>query len=100
VDGPRAARAPPARGAAVGLFLVIIGTVDDVVRPLLTRRGLQLHPLLVRWRATANLATERSIALREFSATETIDRHSLSCLIDNITNGVHLHCRRRVSSLN
>jgi predicted PurR-regulated permease PerM len=34
----------------VGLVIygvLVIGTIDNVVRPLLTRRGLQLHPLLV-----------------------------------------------------
>src|SRR6185312_5866024 len=36
------------RGGGLALYgLVIIGTVDNVVRPLLTKRGLQLHPLLV-----------------------------------------------------
>ena len=36
------------RGGGLALFgLLIVGTVDNVVRPLLTKRGLQLHPLLV-----------------------------------------------------
>jgi predicted PurR-regulated permease PerM len=36
------------RGGGLALYgVVIIGTVDNVVRPLLTKRGLQLHPLLV-----------------------------------------------------
>lgn len=36
------------RGGGLALWgLLIIGTVDNVVRPLLTKRGLQLHPLLV-----------------------------------------------------
>ena len=36
------------RGGGLALYgLLIIGTVDNVVRPLLTKRGLQLHPLLV-----------------------------------------------------
>jgi predicted PurR-regulated permease PerM len=33
-----------------GLLLwgaLVVGTIDNIVRPLLTRRGLQLHPLLV-----------------------------------------------------
>lgn len=36
------------RGVGLAIYgLVIVSTVDNVVRPLLTRRGLQLHPLLV-----------------------------------------------------
>jgi predicted PurR-regulated permease PerM len=36
------------RGAGLGLYgILVISTVDNVVRPLLTKRGLQLHPLLV-----------------------------------------------------
>lgn len=36
------------RGIGLMIYgLVIISTIDNVVRPLLTRRGLQLHPLLV-----------------------------------------------------
>jgi predicted PurR-regulated permease PerM len=36
------------RGIGLAIYgLVIISTIDNVVRPLLTRRGLQLHPLLV-----------------------------------------------------
>jgi predicted PurR-regulated permease PerM len=36
------------RGGGLALYgLLIVGTVDNVVRPLLTKRGLQLHPLLV-----------------------------------------------------
>jgi len=36
------------RGGGLALYgLLIISTVDNVVRPLLTKRGLQLHPLLV-----------------------------------------------------
>ena len=36
------------RGVGLGAYgLLVISTIDNVVRPLLTRRGLQLHPLLV-----------------------------------------------------
>ncbi len=36
------------RGGGLALYgLLIVSTVDNVVRPLLTKRGLQLHPLLV-----------------------------------------------------
>jgi len=36
------------RGAGLAAYgLLVISTIDNVVRPLLTRRGLQLHPLLV-----------------------------------------------------
>jgi predicted PurR-regulated permease PerM len=36
------------RGSGLALYgLLIISTVDNVVRPLLTKRGLQLHPLWV-----------------------------------------------------
>jgi sporulation protein YlmC with PRC-barrel domain len=36
------------RGAGLALYgLLVVSTVDNVVRPLLTKRGLQLHPLLV-----------------------------------------------------
>jgi len=36
------------RGIGLMIYgLIIISTIDNVVRPLLTRRGLQLHPLLV-----------------------------------------------------
>ncbi len=36
------------RGVGLAIYgVLIISTVDNVVRPLLTRRGLQLHPLLV-----------------------------------------------------
>ena len=36
------------RGIGLAIYgLVIISTIDNVVRPVLTRRGLQLHPLLV-----------------------------------------------------
>jgi predicted PurR-regulated permease PerM len=36
------------RGAGLVLYgLLVISTIDNVVRPLLTRRGLSLHPLLV-----------------------------------------------------
>ena len=36
------------RGGGLALYgLGVISTIDNVVRPLLTRRGLQLHPLLV-----------------------------------------------------
>lgn len=36
------------RGLGLVIYgVAIISTVDNVVRPLLTRRGLQLHPLLV-----------------------------------------------------
>jgi predicted PurR-regulated permease PerM len=36
------------RGLGLAAYgLLIISTVDNIVRPLLTRRGLQLHPLLV-----------------------------------------------------
>lgn len=36
------------RGGGLALYgLLIVGTVDNIVRPLLTKRGLQLHPLLV-----------------------------------------------------
>jgi predicted PurR-regulated permease PerM len=36
------------RGGGLALYgLVVISTIDNVVRPLLTKRGLQLHPLLV-----------------------------------------------------
>jgi predicted PurR-regulated permease PerM len=35
-------------GGGLALYgLLIVGTVDNIVRPLLTRRGLQLHPLWV-----------------------------------------------------
>lgn len=35
-------------GVGLALYgLLVISTVDNIVRPLLTRRGLQLHPLLV-----------------------------------------------------
>jgi predicted PurR-regulated permease PerM len=36
------------RGVGLVLYgLLVVSTVDNVVRPLLTRRGMQLHPLLV-----------------------------------------------------
>jgi predicted PurR-regulated permease PerM len=36
------------RGGGLALYgLLVVGTVDNIVRPLLTRRGLQLHPLWV-----------------------------------------------------
>jgi predicted PurR-regulated permease PerM len=36
------------RGGGLLLWgVVVVSTIDNVVRPLLTRRGLQLHPLLV-----------------------------------------------------
>lgn len=36
------------RGVGLAIYgVLIISTVDNVVRPLLTKRGLQLHPLLV-----------------------------------------------------
>lgn len=36
------------RGSGLAIYgILIISTVDNVVRPLLTRRGLQLHPLFV-----------------------------------------------------
>lgn len=36
------------RGLGLVLYgLIIVSTVDNVVRPLLTKRGMQLHPLLV-----------------------------------------------------
>jgi predicted PurR-regulated permease PerM len=35
-------------GGGMALYgLLVVSTVDNIVRPLLTRRGLQLHPLLV-----------------------------------------------------
>lgn len=36
------------RGLGLAAYgLLVVSTVDNIVRPLLTRRGLQLHPLLV-----------------------------------------------------
>ena len=36
------------RGGGLALYgLLVVGTVDNVVRPLLAKRGLQLHPLCV-----------------------------------------------------
>ncbi|MBI5536501.1 MAG: AI-2E family transporter [Deltaproteobacteria bacterium] len=36
------------RGGGLALYgLLVVSTVDNVVRPILTRRGLQLHPLAV-----------------------------------------------------
>jgi predicted PurR-regulated permease PerM len=36
------------RGGGLSLYgILVVGTVDNIVRPLLTKRGLQLHPLWV-----------------------------------------------------
>ncbi len=52
------------RGLGLAAYgALVVGTIDNVVRPMLTRRGLQIHPLLVFFAVFGGVASYGAVGL-------------------------------------